>query len=234
MDVRSARINPVDRRARRAVGAGRAVHGQGQLLAGGAHGNGARLSTRSAVPISGCTAAARRAFFGDYPHLAPSTVFEFDTGNRWKWATDPASALAIWTDHRDVQFPVNGIGWRLEQLHADQPTLGCASCSARRAAQRESLLHGDRGRRSRLAAELQAAERPARVRHLRREPHSAGPRLPPHADRDARHPSTSSRPARSCDVSRSSPTRATRRPSGWRRTLRSRPLRRGWRSWRST
>ncbi|MBA2306069.1 MAG: hypothetical protein H0W08_26050 [Acidobacteria bacterium] len=50
-----------------------------------------------------------KAFFGDYPHLAASTVFEPATATTWKWATEPASALAIWTDHRDVQFPVSGI-----------------------------------------------------------------------------------------------------------------------------
>ena len=49
-----------------------------------------------------------KAFFGDYPHLTSSVAFEAD-GNAWKWASEPASAMAIWTDHRDVQFPLNGI-----------------------------------------------------------------------------------------------------------------------------
>ena len=70
-----------------------------------------------------------KAFFGDYAHLAPSSVFEFDTGTRWKWASEPSSALAIWTDHRDVQFPANGIGgaWN-DYTPVNDPAL--TSCSA--------------------------------------------------------------------------------------------------------
>ena len=45
-----------------------------------------------------------KAFFGDYPHLTASTVFE--RGSPWKWANEPSSMLAMWTDNRDAQFPL--------------------------------------------------------------------------------------------------------------------------------
>ena len=48
-----------------------------------------------------------RAFFGDYPALASSQVFE--TGTPWKWAIEASSLLAMWTDSRDVQFPLNPV-----------------------------------------------------------------------------------------------------------------------------
>ncbi|HEX2343719.1 MAG TPA: hypothetical protein VHI98_24835, partial [Vicinamibacterales bacterium] len=49
----------------------------------------------------------QRAFFGDYPALASSQVFE--TGTPWKWAIEASSLLAMWTDNRDVQFPLNPV-----------------------------------------------------------------------------------------------------------------------------
>jgi hypothetical protein len=49
-------------------------------------------------------AGGTRAFFGDYPHLTASNVFE--RGSPWKWSTEPGSMLAIWTDNRDAQFPM--------------------------------------------------------------------------------------------------------------------------------
>jgi hypothetical protein len=48
----------------------------------------------------------RLAFFGDYLTIAPSTPFEF--AGTWRWTTEPNSSLGIWTDHRDVQFPLVG------------------------------------------------------------------------------------------------------------------------------
>lgn len=47
-----------------------------------------------------------RAFFGDYPHLSTASPFEY--GSSWKWSSEPSSALAIFTSHQDVAFPLSG------------------------------------------------------------------------------------------------------------------------------
>ena len=127
MDVRSARINPAT----------------GQLLAPSVQvaqynikANSSPVELTETAP--GYDAVSRpnlwmygggtKGFFGDYLHVAPSTVFEFDTGNKWKYASDPASSLAIWTDHRDVQFPagnINGAWSNYTPLNASS----LASCS---------------------------------------------------------------------------------------------------------
>jgi Bacterial Ig-like domain (group 3)/Lectin C-type domain len=109
MDVRAARINPVT---------GQLVAPSVQVAQYAVKANSLPVALAETAP--GYDAVSRpnlwmygggtKAFFGDYPFIVPSVEFEFDTGSRWKWASEPASALAIWTDHRDVQFPTNGIG----------------------------------------------------------------------------------------------------------------------------
>src|SRR5205823_6651010 len=49
------------------------------------------------------------AFFGDYAHLSPSRPFEFKAGE-WTWTSEASPSLAIWTDNRDVAFPLNAEG----------------------------------------------------------------------------------------------------------------------------
>ena len=56
-------------------------------------------------------AGGSAAFFGDYPVLAPSRPFEWN-GQRWRWTIEPSSALAMWTDNRDVEFPRDAAGSR--------------------------------------------------------------------------------------------------------------------------
>ncbi len=128
MDVRSARINPAT---------GQLVAPSVQVAQYSVKANSSPVELTETAPGYDAVSRANlwmygggtKAFFGDYPHLAPSTVFEFDTGTRWKWASEPASALAIWTDHRDVQFPANGIGgaWN-NYTPITNPAL--ANCSA--------------------------------------------------------------------------------------------------------
>jgi hypothetical protein len=127
MDVRSARINPAT---------GQLVAPSVQVAQYNIKANSSPVELAETAP--GFDAVSRpnlwmygggtKGFFGDYLHLAPSTVFEFDTGNKWKYASDPASSLAIWTDHRDVQFPagdINGTWSNYTPLNASS----LASCS---------------------------------------------------------------------------------------------------------
>ena len=127
MDVRSARINPVT---------GELVAPSVQVAQYAVKANSSPVALVETAP--GYDAVSRsnlwmygggtKSFFGDYPHLAPSSVFEFDSGTRWKWASEPSSGLSMWTDHRDVQFPVTGItgAWN-EYTPITNPAL--ASCS---------------------------------------------------------------------------------------------------------
>ena len=128
MDVRSARINP---------STGQLVAPSVQVAQYTVKANSSPVELTETAP--GYYAVSRgnlwmygagtKGFFGDYPHLAPSTVFEFDTGTRWKWSTEPTSSLAIWTDHRDVQFPggdINGDWTGYTPINASS----LASCSA--------------------------------------------------------------------------------------------------------
>lgn len=54
-------------------------------------------------------AGGTTAFVGDYPGLAASRPFEFTSG-RWNWSADPGPSVAMWTDNRDVAFPLNAQG----------------------------------------------------------------------------------------------------------------------------
>ena len=126
MDVRAARINPVT---------GQLLAPSVQVAQYSVKANSSPVALAETAP--GYDAVSRpnlwmygggtKAFFGDYPFLAPSVEFEFDTGSRWKWATEASSALAIWTDHRDVQFPTNGIGGAWNDY--TPVTKALASCS---------------------------------------------------------------------------------------------------------
>jgi hypothetical protein len=106
MDVRVARINPAT----------------GQLLAPSTQVSQYAVETNSSPGRLAETApgyaavnrgnltmysGGRNAFFGDYLSLASSSVFEWAAG-AWRWATDPSSALTIWTDSRNARFPLNG------------------------------------------------------------------------------------------------------------------------------
>jgi parallel beta-helix repeat protein len=107
MDVRAARINPAT----------------GSLLAPSVQVSEypvrANSSPAAIVTDAGGNRAAHRqnltmyaggtaAFFGDYPNLSPAVPFEYTNG--WQWTNEPGTALAMWTDNRDVEFPrVNGV-----------------------------------------------------------------------------------------------------------------------------
>jgi hypothetical protein len=49
--------------------------------------------------------AGTKPFIGDYLALSSSRAFEWN--GSWRWAVEPASALGLWTDNRDVGFPLN-------------------------------------------------------------------------------------------------------------------------------
>jgi hypothetical protein len=110
LDVRVARIDPVT----------------GNLLAPSAQVSQYDVKTNSEgvgelaerAPGSGSAARAvnlsnlemygsgKSAFIGDYLAMASASVFEWANG-AWRWASDPSSALTIWTDSRRVRFPLN-------------------------------------------------------------------------------------------------------------------------------
>jgi len=127
MDVRAARINPAT---------GQLVAPSVQVAQYAVKANSSPVALAETAP--GYDAVSRpnlwmygggtKAFFGDYPFIVPSVEFEFDTGSRWKWSSEPASALAIWTDHRDVQFPPQGIGGAWD-AYTPVTNAALASCS---------------------------------------------------------------------------------------------------------
>jgi hypothetical protein len=108
MDVRAARINPATgaltapsvQVSRYPVRANTSPAQLAEIAPGFPAGNRLNLTM-----YSGGVAA----FFGDYPALAPSVAFEYAAA-KWRWASEPSSTLAIWTDHRDVEFPLGAQG----------------------------------------------------------------------------------------------------------------------------
>src|SRR3954452_1565252 len=108
MDVRAARIDPVTARllapsvqvSQYPVKANSSPGALPQIAPG------YRVANRQSLTMySGGTTA----FIGDYAGLAPVQPFEFKAG-RWDWSADPSPSLAMWTDNRDVAFPMNAQG----------------------------------------------------------------------------------------------------------------------------
>jgi probable HAF family extracellular repeat protein len=66
-------------------------------------------------------------FFGDYPSIVPSAVFERSSST--DWAQDPSSSYVIWTDNRDVRFPPGGINGDWTAYTPVKPGALPATCS---------------------------------------------------------------------------------------------------------